>query len=309
MEKKILFELSSLYRDSLKVKGFVFGDPDGEKSACIVGAMRGNEVQQIYACSHLVNRLTYLEESKKIKPGKSIMVIPCVNTYSVNIEKRFWPTDNTDINRMFPGYDQGETTQRIAAGVFESVKDYKRGVQFASFYMPGKFIPHVRIMKTGFENVQMASEFGLPYIILREPKPYDTTTLNYNWQIWETDTFSVYTSETDRIDKASANMAVSAVLNFLEKEDIVNFDGHDGYISKVIDEDKIIPYLANESGIFDSKVSVNQRVQKGEVLADILDPYEATIKEHIVCERDGVVFYMNEKPLTYNNTVLFKLIS
>ena len=26
---------------------------------------------------------------------------------------------------MFPGYDKGETTQRIAAGIFEKIKDYK----------------------------------------------------------------------------------------------------------------------------------------------------------------------------------------
>jgi hypothetical protein len=33
---------------------------------------------------------------------------------------------------MFPGYDAGETTQRIAAGVFEKIKDYEYGIQFAS---------------------------------------------------------------------------------------------------------------------------------------------------------------------------------
>ncbi len=53
------------------------------------------------------------------------------------IKKRFWSIDNTDINRMFPGYDKGETTQRIAAGIFEKIKDYKYGIQFASFYIPG----------------------------------------------------------------------------------------------------------------------------------------------------------------------------
>ena len=50
---------------------------------------------------------------------------------------------------MFPGYDQGETTQRIAAGVFDIVKEYTYGVQLASFYMPGAFVPHGRMMKTG----------------------------------------------------------------------------------------------------------------------------------------------------------------
>ena len=38
----------------------------------------------------------------------------------MNIGKRFWSADNTDINRMFPGYNLGETTQRIAAGVAAS---------------------------------------------------------------------------------------------------------------------------------------------------------------------------------------------
>ena len=37
--------------------------------------------------------------------GRSeILIIPSVNHSSMNISKRFWATDNTDINRMFPGY-------------------------------------------------------------------------------------------------------------------------------------------------------------------------------------------------------------
>lgn len=68
------------------------------------------------------------------------MAIPCVNYYSMNIGKRFWAMDNTDINRMFPGYDQGETTQRIADGLFREIKDYEFGIQLASFYQPGNFL-------------------------------------------------------------------------------------------------------------------------------------------------------------------------
>ena len=92
--------------------GYEFGE--GEEAVCIVGSMRGNEVQQLYCCSRLVKKLKGMEEEGKLTPGKKILVIPCVNPYSVNIQKRFWTVDNTDINRMFPGYDLGETTQRIA---------------------------------------------------------------------------------------------------------------------------------------------------------------------------------------------------
>ncbi len=187
MEKKVVYELDSLYRDNFRITGLSFGK--GEKSLCIVGNTRGNEYQQIFICSQMVKKLKELEKTGRILPGHEILVIPSANPYSMNIEKRFWPTDNTDINRMFPGYDLGETTQRIAGGIFEAVNGYRYGIQFTSFYMPGDFVPHARIMNTGRDYIEKAKEFGLPYIVQRQPRPYDTTTLNYNWQIWETDAF------------------------------------------------------------------------------------------------------------------------
>lgn len=39
----------------------------------------------------------------------------------MNQECRFWPSDGTDINRMFPGYDAGETTQKIADRLFNKI--------------------------------------------------------------------------------------------------------------------------------------------------------------------------------------------
>ncbi len=181
MQKKIIYELNALYREPMRVVGYAFGD--GEKSVCVVGSMRGNEVQQMYACSRLIQRLKKLEEQRAVAEGKSILVIPCVNSYSMNIGKRFWSTDNTDINRMFPGYSEGETTQRIAAGVFEAVKDYQIGIQFASNYMPGRFLPHIRMMKTGFEDIETAKKFAFPYVITHSARPFDTTTLNAHFGV------------------------------------------------------------------------------------------------------------------------------
>ncbi|MCC8169298.1 MAG: M14 family metallopeptidase, partial [Oscillospiraceae bacterium] len=276
MKKDTVFELKSIYRDNMRVSGMKFGN--GEKSVCIVGGMRGNELQQIYCCSQLVSRLKEIEKSGNIIDGKSILIIPVANTYSINIQKRFWPTDNTDINRMFPGYNLGETTQRIAAGVFEAVKDYKYGIQFASNYIPGNFIPHVRMMKTGYENVELANKFGLPYVVLRNPRPYDTTTLNYNWQLWNTSAFSVFTNETANIDKESANQSVTAILNFLNNVGIIHFENHRGYIPSLVEESRMIGVKSDTAGIFDRIANVNATVKKGDVLANIIDPIEGSVK-------------------------------
>ena len=122
MKKKTIFTMNSIYRDDFRITGYEFGS--GEKSACIVGSTRGNEVQQVYICSQLVKHLKKLEAAGCIKKGKSILIIPTANHFSMNIGKRFWGSDNTDINRMFPGYNLVETTQRIAAGLFEKIQHY-----------------------------------------------------------------------------------------------------------------------------------------------------------------------------------------
>ena len=44
VKKKVIYEIKGLYRDDFRVTGYEFGK--GKKSVCIVGAMRGNEVQQ-----------------------------------------------------------------------------------------------------------------------------------------------------------------------------------------------------------------------------------------------------------------------
>lgn len=304
--KEVIYEQNSLYRDSLRVMGYRFGE--GEKTVCIMGTFRGNEVQQLFICSQIIKLLKELEAKGKLNTNKSVLVVPCANSASMNIGKRFWPTDNTDINRMFPGYDEGETTQRIAAGVFEKIKEYEYGIQFASYYMPGQFLPHISMMKTGLEPVEEAKLFGLPYILVRDTRPYDTTTLNYNWQIWDCKAFSLYTDETDRINKRSATECILSILRFMEAKGICQYSGHKGSNSQVVDEGELQRIQTTRAGIFDCKVEVGQMVAKGELLAEIIDPYEGEVLERITATKESIVFFCNNKPLVYSNTVLFKMI-
>lgn len=308
MQKRVIYELNALYREPMQVTGYVFGD--GEKSVCVVGSMRGNEVQQMYACSRLIQHLQKLEEQQMITKGKSILVIPCVNSYSMNVGKRFWSTDNTDINRMFPGYREGKTTQRIAVGVFETVKDYVIGIQFASNYMSGRFLPHIRMMKTGFEDIEMAKKFAFPHVITHSTRPFDTTTLNYNWQIWETRAFSAYTTDTDEIDHRSAANAVKDIEHMLNSEGILHSNVTDGYHYnlQVFCDDDLLSIWCSAAGIYENKVFVGEEVYCGQLLAQITDPYEGILLEQLTAPMDGTIFFQHKAPLIYADTAAVKLV-
>ncbi len=306
MRKRIIYQMDGLYRDDFRITGYEFGE--GDKAVCIVGSSRGNEVQQIYCCSKLVKKFRQLEAEGRIAKGQKVLIIPSLNSYSMNIQKRFWPTDNTDINRMFPGYDLGETTQRIADGVFREISGYRYGIQFTSFYMPGDFVPHVRLMEEGYSKVELAEQFGLPYVVIRKVRPYDTTTLNYNWQVWDTQAFSLYTTATERIHPNGAGQAVLAVLNFLSAQGIVQYQGPAPISPKVVVDTELLSVRTSESGIFEPLVKAGETVTTGQPLANILHPYESELIETLYAPLDSKVFFIHNEPLTYANTAVIKLV-
>lgn len=306
MKEELIFTMKSPYRDDFKVRGFTFGS--GKKSAAVVGPMRGDELQQQFVCSQLVKKLSELEADGRIKKGRKILVVPSVNHFSMNLERRFWALDNTDINRMFPGYAQGETTQRIAAALFERLKGFEYGIQTASYYMPGNFIPHVRIMRTGYEDAECAKLFELPYVYVRDIRPYDTAILNYNWQIWNTKAFSLYTGRTNVIDKPAAEESVQSILRFFDKAGIVKCKTRNGYSSTVISDTDQVCVHSPAAGIFYMLKDVGQNVKNGDPLALILDPYTGEEICKIKSPSDGVIFFVYNKPLVLERTQIFKII-
>ena len=306
MKESIIYQVSHIYRDDFRIRAFTFGQ--GEKSLCIVGSLRGNEYQQIFMCSRMIRRLKKLEEEGCFEENQEVMVIPSLNPASMNIGKRFWGIDNTDINRMFPGYSLGETTQRIAAGVFEVVNKYRSGIQFTSFYMPGDFQPYVQMIHTGYEDPERARDFGMPYIVVRDPRPYDTTTLNYNWQVWETDAYSLYSGTTTRLSLESAEMAADAIERFMTCRGILKGTPVPAVPGRIFRYDELLNVRTTRAGLYHNLVKGSGQVSAGQALAEIIDPCTGEALEVLKSPADGIIFFQYDDPLIYAFTSAFKIL-
>ncbi len=306
MNKEVIFTMNTAFRGEYRLHGYSYGK--GEKAACIVGAMRGNEYQQLYICSLLAQKLSEIETQGDIVAGKEILLIPTLNYSSMNAKKTKWISDDSDINRSFPGNSQGTATSRIAAALLERVRDYSYGIQFPSFYLQGKSIPHVRMMETGKESTSLANLFGMPYVLTGMNRAFDQVTLNYNWQELGTQAFSVYSATTETIDDLSARLAVASVLRFLTRMGIIRYDSHGGYISTIIKEKELVSIKADEAGFFRKLVGINQEVKRGQVLAEIINPMDGTIKAEILAPTDGITFFVQDSPMVFQNVVIYKMI-
>ena len=314
MRQKILFSYETPFSGEHNIYGYTYGagtysEPlQAENSAAIVGSMRGNEHQQLYICSKLSVRLSELEEAGDIVPGKSVMVVPAVNYSSLNARHKYWLSDDSDINREFPGNPNGPATSRLAYALLEELKTYSYGIQFPSYYMRGRFIPHVRMMKTGRESTNLANLFGLPFVMINNVRPFDEGTLNYNWQLSGTEAFSIYSGGSERLNEEYADVAVSAVLRFLSRMGIIRYNSLGGSISTVMDDDEMLIIKSDAAGFFRRLMNVNSEVKRGDLIGEIIDPMDGHTLSRILAPSDGIIFYMQDAPLVYQNVILLRIL-
>lgn len=308
MKRFDIVTLESPNRAPLRIEGFLFGEKNTKgPSVAIVGAMSGDHINQLYVASALVEYLRIKEEEGKII-GK-ILVVPAVNAYALNMGEKNWPLDKTDINTMFPGYDQGETTQRIAGRLFETLKGYDYGIILEGRRDQGMCVPYVKLIQSGYEDIESVKDLGIGFVHYRPHEPVETVMLQYNWQLWETKAFSIVFGKNGSIDQETSDEVHMGLVRFLSKRGMLNFTVFEGRMSNIIDPNRITILKASRAGIFISNVRCGAHVQKGEAIGKIIDALSGAKREKLLSPCEGIVTCQYSHPLIFQNSIAFRIAS
>ena len=294
MEKIEILRIESLSRAPLVIEGYLFkGTNKIAPKVAIVGAMEGESILPLYCASTMVDFFKNKIDKKNIKGD--VLIIPSINHYALNIGKRFWPLDNTDINMMFPGYELGETTQRIAKKVFDAISGYDYGIILERRPDPATCLPYIKLYKSGYEDLESAKRFGFKMIHHRTMKSIDTVTLQYNWQLWGTKAFSIMCPSDNQVDKKIASQINQAMIRFMDNKKILNYHIFNGYESTVIDRNSIEVVKSPRSGIFISKELPGNYVSKDQVIGEIVHSLEGDVIHQFLAPCNGMItcFYSN----------------
>lgn len=306
MKKIEILRIESLSRAPLVVEGYLFegSDPKAD-SIAIIGAMEGESILPLYCASTLVDFFKNKIEKEKIKGN--VLIIPSINHYALNVGKRFWPLDNTDLNMMFPGYELGETTQRIAKKVFDAISGYTYGIILERRPDPAVCLPYIKLLKSGYEDLKAAKKFGFKLIDHKNMKSIDTVTLQYNWQLWGTKAFSIICPHENQVNKTTASQINQAMIRFMDKSKIINYHIFNGYESTVIKREAIEVIKAPRSGIFIAKETPGTYVSKDQVIGEIVHSLEGNIIHQFLAPCSGMLTCFYSNSLIYENAVAFRI--
>ena len=164
------------------------------------------------------------------------------------------------------------------------------------------------------ESLEMAALFGMPCTLLHKPSTFDTTTLNYNWQVWNTHAFSLFTKATGSIDEASARQAEDGIVRFLAHVGAVREEA----LSTCAETETGEPARIEESslsnvrseragGLFVPLVGPGDCVVRGQALAEVRDTFDGCVRDTLRSPIDGRVFFSRTAPLVNQYSIAFKI--
>lgn len=232
----------------------------------------------------------------------TIICIPIINVFGfVNLKREF--PDGRDLNRVFPGLKNGSLASRVAYKLVEEVvKEVDLVIDFHTGGS-GRFnAPQIRIEKNNSELDKLAETFGVPFVLYSKniKKTFRSTCKNLGKPM-----LLFEGGKSFQIDNDITNSAVDGAKRVLNSLGMLSSKFK---VSKPTENPVYIIssrwQRAKFSGMFKSSIKVGSKVEKGDVLGNITDPY-GKFNFFVKASISGYIINVNESPIVYQGDALF----
>lgn len=263
----------------------------------ISAVVHGDEIQGV----EIVRRV--LSALKNVNLRGTLLAVPIVNSFGFLNHSRYMP-DRRDLNRSFPGSDQGSLASLLADFFFqEVVKRSDYGIDLHTAALHRTNLPQVRIAPDDEELVALANAFAPPVVLtskLREgslrlsAKEAGVKVLLYEG------------GEALRFDESAIEMGVKGILRVMKLLKMIDEAPTTTAHSAVVHSTSSSWVRAPEGGILHSVRRSGDRVGRMEPIGVISDPLGAETVS-VVVEDDGIIIGRTNLPIVNRGDALFHI--
>jgi hypothetical protein len=298
-------------RENFAIPYHDLGPPEGRPRVALVGGLHGDETNAVFVLARLAAYLRQIAAGDLAGPRllQRVLVIPAVNLLGINTRSRAWPFDGTDLNRMFPGYEAGETTQRIAHAVLELTRRAHYRLDLHSSNLVFEEIPQVRLYEPTIDERASALLFGLPMVLERPVNPVYTTTLGAAWRAHGGENFVLQVGQAGSIQPHHCDRLFNALVRFL-----VGTNTIDGLELAEHEEDihcfgvrQTLPMIAKRAGIFVSQLQVGRWLQAGDQIGEIYDGFDGVELQAVRTPVAGLLSGLRRQPLLFEGDLIARV--
>lgn len=277
----------------------------GEKRICIVTGIHGDEMEGQYVCYELARRI---QEGREHLRG-IVDIYPAVNPLGINSITRGIPMFDLDMNRIFPGAEDGAMAEHLAAKVMQDMEgaDMCLDIHASNIFL--REVPQARISQENGERLlPYARQLNVDFVWIHNASTVMEATFAHSLNKKGIPTVVVEMGTGMRINKEFGEQILDGIFHLMTdmgiwdgecpavKEPIISTDGRVGYLS------------AGTCGIFVPGVEHWKSIKRGDKIGEIIDPLKAEVKEIIKAPFNGMVFTLREYPVVSEGCLIARIL-
>ena len=279
---------------------------DNPKRISIVTGTHGDELEGQYVCYLVQKRI---KEHPECLHG-IVDIYPAINPIGIDSITRGIPAFDLDMNRMFPGDNEGSMLEHIANGIVTDLEgsDVCIDIHASNIFLTE--IPQVRINTLfGNELVPIAEKINIDLIWVHPSATVLESTLAHAMNAVGVPTLVVEMGVGMRITKSYCEQLTDGIFNLMAS--LGMWSGEVPTVRKplvVYDEDPISFLNAEKSGLFVAHTKHWTNVTEGQHIGDIIDPLSGEILTTVTADCDGILFTIREYPIVDEGSLIGRIL-
>ncbi|MGN0301994.1 MAG: M14 family metallopeptidase [Anaerotardibacter sp.] len=295
-------ETLRIWKNHLEPEG---GALAGAPRLSVVTGIHGDELEGQYVAFELARRI---KASPELLEG-IVDIYPAINPLGISVIQRSVPQFDLDMNRIFPGNEEGDLVEHIARGVIDDIKgsDLVFDIHASNIFLTE--IPQIRINElTADKLVPLAKLANVDFVWVHSAATVLENTFAYSLNALDTPTLVVEMGVGMRVTRSYGDQLVDGIMRLMcelgiwkgeapkVREPIVSTDGKVSFINAAC------------AGIFLPSVVHGTYLHKGDEVGIIADCTSGAITQRLVSPADGLLFTLRDYPVVYPGSLLARVL-
>lgn len=292
--------------ERLLIRKLVIGNGQGPR-VCIITGIHGDELEGQYVCFEIARRLS---QNHQLISG-TVEIWPAINPLGVDSVSRGIPTFDLDMNRIFPGQDDGHMVERVAHTVVQDLSGADMVVDIHSSNVFLYEMPQARISEmTARRLVPYATLLNLDFVWIHEAATVLQSTIAHSLNSIGTPTLVVEMGIGMRITTNYGNRLVDGLLNLLTHMGVWHGQTPATVNQPLVSTDGEVQMInAPASGVMIADARHSDHVTAGQRLCRIVSPLTGEVLAEVASPVDGLLFTMRGYPVVYEGSLLARVFS
>lgn len=273
---------------------------------CIVTGIHGDELEGQYVAYEVGRRIQ--EEPQNL--NGIVDIYPAMNPMGIDTIMRGLPDFDLDMNRIFPGNENGDMYEHIAHSIIQDLEGASLVVDIHASNIFLTEVPQIRInVLTQEMLLRYASHMNMDLIWIHDNATVLESTLAYTMNSRHVPTLVVEMGVGMRVTKRLGDQLADGIFETMRSLGIWKGERIPVRHPVICNKGSMVDFLnAPTGGVFIKNKDAGSHVEKGDLIGTLVDPLQGAVRSEIRARESGWLFTVREYPMVQEGSLLGRIL-